>query len=271
MNNKLSYKKVLKEIRIYLIFFLIIILNSCDLGDVERRYIRKGNKIYKKEKFEDADIEYRKALEKKPDLFEGKFNLSDATYKQKKFDETSKLLKDLSKNEKDKQRLGMINHNMGNTHLNKNKIDEAIEAYKESLRKNPTDKETKYNLEYAKWLKKKKEQQDKQGGGQDKKNDQDKNDQSKQDKKDGQDQQNDQNKQNPQDNQEESAENQNQNSEKENQDEQENNAENQKGISKENAERILEAILIDEKEAKEKMDKEKAKKAKLIKRGQKDW
>ncbi|HAH23024.1 MAG TPA: hypothetical protein DCL77_04555, partial [Prolixibacteraceae bacterium] len=117
--------------------------------------------------FNKAEIEYRKAIEKKPEDSKWNFNLADALYKQKKFDESAEKFKDIAEHSSDKIDKSRALHNMGNSMLMNNKLEESIEAYKQALRNNPQDLETKYNLLYAMNMKKK---QDKQ-----KKKDQDKN------------------------------------------------------------------------------------------------
>jgi len=228
-----------------LMIFVLIVNYSCNFSKSEKSLIRKGNKQYDKKSYEEAEIQYRKAIEKKPNTFAGAFNLSDAAYKQQKFKDTHQLINQLKENNKDKKQLGMLYHNQGNTYLSTQKIDQAIEAYKNSLRKNPTDKETKYNLEYARHLKKKMQNQQ-----QNKNQNKDKN------KSDKDKQNQDQNK-----NQQQKAD-----AEEKKQEQQQSQS-----IPKENAERILEALLQDEKKVKEKMEKEKLKKQKVNVRNPKDW
>ena len=62
----------------------------------ERRDIRSGNKFYGKAEYSEAEISYRKALEKQPDSYEANFNLADALYKQKRYDEAAGLNEQLA-------------------------------------------------------------------------------------------------------------------------------------------------------------------------------
>lgn len=213
----------------------------------ERKYIREGNDLFDKQDFEKAEVEYRKAADKKENSFEAAFNTADALYKQKKYEEALKQFSQLAAGEKDKQRLGELYHNIGNTLLAMEKTDESIEAYKESLRNNPTSEATKYNLEFARH-KKQQDQQQNQDKNQDKNQDQnqDQQDQKNQDKQDQhkQDQQNQDKGQNQQD--------------KQKQPQQPKEQEQPGKISKEAAQRLLEALQHDEKQVQEKVQKQKA-------------
>lgn len=239
------------KIAIFAGFALLAVLPS--MAQQERKFIREGNDLFEKQDFEKAEVEYRKAADKKNESFEAAFNMADALYKQKKYDEALQQFSALAKQETDKQRLGEIYHNIGNTLLALQKNEESIEAYKESLRNRPDSEATKYNLEFARH----KQQQEQQ----DKDKDQNKDNQD-QDKKD-QDQK-DQNKDNKDQNKDQDKKDQN------NKDQQ---GQQQQGkISKEDAERLLEALQNDEKQVQEKVQKQKAQEQKAKKmKIEKDW
>ena len=133
----------------FIVFFMLLFAATVVQAQQERKYVREGNELFDKQDFEKAEVEYRKAVDKKEDSFEAAFNIGDALYKQKKYDEALKQFSQLAEKEKDKERLGKIYHNIGNTLLAMQKTGESIEAYKESLRNNPKSEATKYNLEYA--------------------------------------------------------------------------------------------------------------------------
>ncbi len=234
------------------------------LAQKERKFIRKGNGLFEGNEYENSEVEYRKALDKKINSYEAGFNLGDALYKQKKYDEALKQYQALTATEKDPKKLGEIYHNIGNTLLMNRKIDESIEAYKESLRNFPNSKETKYNLEYAKKMKQKEEEKKKkQDQNKDQNKNQDKKDQNKdQDKKD---QNKDQDKKD-QDKKDQKNKPEDQNKKKGNPEEQQNK------ISEQDANRLLEALENDEKKVQEKVQKAKAvaQKAKRTKI-KKDW
>lgn len=241
----------------------------------ERKFIRQGNKYFEEAmkdttkldttQFNNAEIEYRKALDKKPEDAKWQFNLADALYKQMKFDDSAEKFKSIAEHTTNKMDKAKALHNMGNSLLMNKKIDESIAAYEEALRNNPSDLETKYNLLYAKNLKKKQDQQKKK---QDQNKDQDKNkDQKNQDKKD---QNKDKNKQNK-DQQNKNQQNKDQQNQNQNQDQQKQQQQQQQSkISRQNAEQMLQALENNEKKIQEKVKKEEALKAKSRK-VDKDW
>lgn len=256
----------------YRILFLGLICLFCmeAVAQKERKFIRKGNGLFEGNEFENSEVEYRKALDKKLNSYEAGFNLGDALYKQKKYDEALKQFQALTLTEKDPKKMGELYYNIGNTLLMNRKIDESIEAYKQSLRYFPDSKETKYNLEYARKMKEKQEQEEKQKQNQQNKDNKDQQDQKNQDKKD-------QNKEQDQkDQQNKDQQNKDQQNQQQKQDDQQEKKgdpkEQQNKISEQDAQRLLEALENDEKKVQEKVQKEKAKalKAKRTKI-KKDW
>lgn len=269
---------------------LILLMLACALSvsaQQERKFIREGNGLFNGQDFEKAEVEYRKAIDKKALSFEGGFNLGDALYKQKKYEEALQQFSSMAKEEKDKERLGELYHNIGNTLLAMEKTEESIEAYKESLRNRPGSAETKYNLEYAR--NKQQQQQDQDKDNQDNKDNQDQKDQQNKDNQDqnkdqNQDQkdqdQKDQNKdQQDKDQQNKDQQDQNKDQNQDNkdnqdkQDQQQQQPQEQQGkISKEDAARLLEALQNDEKNVQEKVQKQKAQEQKAKKmKIEKDW
>ena len=231
------------------------------IAQQERKFIREGNELFEKQDFEKAEVEYRKAADKKANSFEAAFNMADALYKQKKYDEALEQFSALAKQETDKERLGEIYHNIGNTLLAMEKTDESIEAYKNSLRNRPASEQTKYNLEFARHQQdQNQDQQDQNKDRQDQNKDQQNKDQQDQNK----DQQN-------KDRQDQNKDQQNKNDQ--NKDQQQQHPQQQQGkISKEDAERLLEALQNDEKNVQEKVQKQKAQEQKAKKmKIEKDW
>jgi Ca-activated chloride channel family protein len=221
-------------------FGFLLLLSATLMGQAERKYIRQGNKEYKEEKFDESELLYRRALEKDRESYAGEFNLGDALYKQDKYEDAARNFERLAENEKDPVKLGYLYHNMGNSLLQAKKLEESIEAYKNALRHNPRDEETRHNLAYAQSLLQQQQQQ---------KQNQDKQNQDQQDKQ-NQDQQDKQN----QDQQD-----------KQNQDQQD----QQQQISKEDAERMLQALQQDEQKLQEELQKQKARAQRV--RVLKDW
>lgn len=184
------------------------------LAQKESADLRVGNKLYKAEKFTEAEVAYRKGLIKQPTSFEASYNLGNALFKQKKYPEALEQYKNaLSLNPKEKAKIAAGFHNTGNAFLADNKIQESINAYKLALKNNPKDDETRYNLAYAQAMLKKQQNQD------DDDKDQDKDEQQQQPQK----------KEQPQPPQQQKQQ-----------------------MSKENAQQILDALQQDEKNAQEK-------------------
>ena len=223
------------------IIILSLFLSLIVFGQTDKKQIREGNKLYKNEKFRESEVSYQKALKKDPQSFKANFNLGDALYKQEKYEEAAKQFTDVSSKATDKANSSMVYHNLGNSYLLQNKLDESINAYKNALRTNPKDMATKYNLAYAQLMKKKQEQQQNQDN-------KDKN----------QDQQQ----------QQQQQQNQDQNKEKE-KDQQQQPQQNEQQISKEDAEHMLQALQDDEKNTQEKVKKMQAQSGK--KTIEKDW
>ncbi len=241
------------------------------MAQTERKFIREGNDFFEKQDFEKAEVEYRKASDKRAESFEAAFNMADALYKQKKYEEALSQFTALAKKETDKERLGEIYHNIGNTLLAMQKTDESIEAYKESLRNRPASEPTKYNLEFARQKQQQEQNKDQQNQdkNQDKNQDQDQNQDKENQDKENQNQDKDQGKdQDKKDQQEQNKDQQNQDKK----DQQGQQQEQPSKISKEDAERLLEALQNDEKKVQEKVQKQKVQEQKAKKmKIEKDW
>lgn len=176
----------------------------------------------------DAEVNYRKALEVNPKSTVSMFNLGNTLTQQNKPQEAMEQYVGATKIEKDKSNLAQIYHNMGVIFHSQKDYAKAVEAYKESLRNNPKDDETRYNLALAQ-----KQLQDQQQN-QDQNQDQDKQDQQKEQDK-LQDQQKDQ---------------------QQNQDQQQQPSQPEKKdneMSKENAEQLLNSVMQDEKDVQDKV------------------
>ena len=167
----------------------------------ERKNVREGNKLYETEKFTEAEIAYRKSLEVNPRSSEGTYNLGNALYKQKKFPEAAEQYQLIAgqgekmiETPEGKARLAEIYHNVGNIGMQNKEYAKSVEAYKQSLRLNPKDDETRYNLALAQKLLQDQQNQQNEDQNQDQNQDQDQNkdeqenQQDKQDQKDQKDQ-----------------------------------------------------------------------------------
>lgn len=227
------------------ITFLFLLSTGCAFAQkTERDYLRSGNKLYNDSLFIKAEVDYRKALELNPKSTDAMFNLGNSLLMQQKAKEAMEQFESASKIEKDKEKLAQIYHNMGVILQSSQQYPQCIEAYKQSLRNNPKDDETRYNLALAQKLLKDQQQNQNQN--------QDQQDQ-KQDQKDDnkQDQNKDQQDQDKKDQQQ-------QNQQQQNKDE----------MSKENAQQLLNAVMQDEKNVQDKVKKQLQIRGKKL---DKDW
>ncbi len=222
----------------------------------ERPLIRDGNRSYKDSKFPGAEVNYRKALEKNNDLVPGTFDLGDALYKQGRYGEAAGQYGASAQKLKDPSLKAQALHNLGNALLKEQKLPESIGAYKAALKVNPNDADTKYNLEYAKALLQRQQQQQQQNKDQ-KKDDKKKQDQQKQDQ-----QKKDEQKQDQQKNDEQKEKDQ-----KNDQQQKQQAQQKKQQISKEDAERILEALKNEEKNVQKKLHRKVPARVKV----EKDW
>jgi Tfp pilus assembly protein PilF len=232
------------------IFFLVILPRSSTAQTV-RSHVSEGNRVYEKGRYTDAEVEYKKALEKDPKSKESQFNLGNSYYKQQRFDEALREYGNSGVAMKSPEERAKTYYNLGNSLYRSNKFQEAVEAYKHSLKLNPNDDDTRYNLQMARAKLKQQEQQKQQ------KKDQ------KQDQQ--QDQKKDQQQQNQQQKQDQNQQQQKQEQAKRDQTQQQTQKKNQ--MPKQEADRILEALRNNEKEIQKNLRKREAVRVKV----EKDW
>ena len=125
----------------------------------------KGNYHYNKEGYTKAEIDYRRGLEENKNSYEAHYNLGDALYKQDKFQdalEQFETAEQMLNAEKDKERYARVKHNIGNCHYALQQYGDAVSAYQESLRANPKDDDTRYNLVKAMQMLQQQQQQQQQ-------------------------------------------------------------------------------------------------------------
>lgn len=117
----------------------------------ERKHVRKGNSLYEEQRMEEAQKEYRTALQKDAASVEGKFNLGDSQYAMGDFESAENTFRELSEypNLADNVKAKTL-YNLGNAQFQQQKLEEALESYKSSLRLNPKDMEAKFNYAYTK-------------------------------------------------------------------------------------------------------------------------
>ena len=203
---------------------LLLVVASASAQLTDRQYIRQGNKQFRSGDYANAEVSYRKAIEKNAKNAQAAFNLGNALMAQKKDSAAVEQFEGAARLETNPLRKAQAYHNMGVICQTHKMYGEAIEAYKNALRLNPKDDETRYNLVLCKHQKQKQDQQqqNQQGGDNDKKQDDKQKDQ----------QQPDQQKDKQDDKQQEQPKPQ---------------------MSKDNAEQLLNAAIQNEKQTQEKM------------------
>jgi Ca-activated chloride channel family protein len=149
----------MKNLLLIFSFLLIsLAMNAQEVNDL----ILKGNELYKQQKFAEAEKEFLKALEKEPSNQTVINNLASAQYRQKKNEEARKEFGKLTIGEKtETSTKSTAFYNIGAVLSKEKKLEESIEVYKQSLRLDPADKQTRENLQKALIELKKKQQPDK--------------------------------------------------------------------------------------------------------------
>ena len=198
-------------------------------AQTDRQYIREGNKQFRVGQYDKAEVSYRKAVEKNPKNPQAAYNLCNALMAQKKDSAAVQQFEQATRIETNPLRKAAAYHTMGVICQTHKMYGEAIEAYKNALRLNPNDDETRYNLVLCKKQKQKQDQNQQQN--QNNKDDQKKDNQKKDDQKD-------QNKDKKDDKQQQQQKPQ---------------------MSKDNAEQLLNAAIQNEKMTQDKMKKQQQK------------
>lgn len=218
---------------------MLLAVASASFAQNDRDYIRRGNRLYRAKKFNKAEVEYRKAVAANSENPQAVYNLGCAMMMIQKDSVAVTYFERASQLEQNKLRRAKSNHNIGVILQNHKMYDKAIEAYKNALRDNPNDNETRYNLALCKKLLKK------QPKDKDRKKD-NKNKDKKQNKQD-----NDRNNDKKDDN----------NKQKE--------QPRKEHMSKDNAEQLLNAAMQDEKQTQQRLQK--AMQRPRRNRSQKNW
>ena len=172
-----------KKKQVATIFLLLMAMTAA--AQTDRQYIRQGNKQYRMGDFANAEVSYRKALEKNKRNSQAMYNLGNALMAQNQDSAAIMQFNEAAKAEQNTLRKSKAFHNVGFICQRHQMYGDAIEAYKQSLRLNPKDDETRYNLALCKHLQKKQppqQQQQQQNKDNEDKNGKDKKDQQQQDK-----------------------------------------------------------------------------------------
>ncbi len=109
----------------------------------EKKFIRNGNNLYENKNFSEAEKNYTRGLNKNKDSYKSSFNLGDAYYKQGKNEEAASQFQSLTHRATSKDTLSKAYHNLGNALVKSKKYQEAVDAYKNALKNNPDDEDTR--------------------------------------------------------------------------------------------------------------------------------
>ena len=279
--------------RKYIIFIIVSLVMMVYVTPVlaqsknDRWHIRQGNRLFRQGRVDDAATEYLKAVEidsLNPQALYNRgrailqkgiklFPHEQAEYKSLQdnarnevdslFQQASIFFVKAAKIENNPIRRAMSWHNIGWALQKQEKLQDAVEAYKEALRNNPHDEETRYNLALCQWQLKK--QQDKNDDQQNQNNQQDN-----KDKNQNQDQQQNQDKNKDQQQNQDKQNNQDNNQDKDKQQNQQGGGQqNQPQMSEQNMQRMLDAVNRKEQETQEKL--ERAKSARQTRTLDKNW
>lgn len=214
--------KMRKIIEYIILAFALLLASISAAAQADRREVRSGNRQFRKENFTRAEIDYRKALVKDSSSFAASYDLANSLYRQNNFEEAGKTLEKVKDIAPMSPNSSDYYYNLGNVACQKKDWQAAVDAYKQSLLRNPADMDAKENYIYAKLMLK-----NQGGGGKDKNNQ----------------------------NQDQDQQNQNQNQDQQNQQQ---GQQGQGKISPQQAQQMLSAIQAKEKETQDKVNKEKA-------------
>ncbi len=159
------------EIKILILSLLFIGTGSL-YAQQSNKLINKGNEYYRQKEYDKAKSAYEKALANEPGSTIAAFNMGNALFREKKFDEAARTFDETIQKTKDKTLESQLYYNKGVALTQQKQLEQSIEAYKQSLRLNPSDSLARDNLQRALNEKKQQEQQQQQQQNkkQDKKN-----------------------------------------------------------------------------------------------------
>ena len=237
----------------------------------ERGLVRKGNRQFGRERYERSVDSYTRALEAAPGCFEAGYNLSNALFRSERYDKAEQTLKNfVTDSTRTAKERADAYYNLGNTQFMQQKLQEALESYRNSLRLNPEDMEAKYNYAYTKKLLEQQQQQqqnqenqENQDNKEQQQNQQGQNDQNNQDSQENQDKNKDNQEQNDQNNKPD----QDQNGKPDKEEQGEGQQQPQGGISPQERGAMLEAIQAQEDKTQEKVKEKQG----VVVFGNKNW
>ncbi|MBR6963552.1 MAG: VWA domain-containing protein [Prevotella sp.] len=189
LKNVRLFKQRTRSAKTTLLLMLFLMMGMSASAQSDRQSIRQGNRQFRAQEFAKSEVEYRKAVAKNPHNAQAVYNLGCALMAQQKDSAAVVQFQNAGKMETVKMRKAMAYHNIGVICQQHQMYGEAIEAYKEALRNNPKDDETRYNLALCKRQQKNQPQNKDQNKEKEKKEEQNKEQQNKEQQKKEQQQQ----------------------------------------------------------------------------------
>ena len=165
-----------------LITYLFVFVSVVAFGQTDRDWVRSGNENYHIDSLNQAVLDYEKAIELNPQMEEAKFNLGDAQYRAGKFADAAKTFNELGAASSSKEMRTNAHFNEGNSLMQAQKFEEAMGAFKNSMKADPANNKARYNYEFARKMLKEQQKQEQENKDDQNKDDQNKDDQNKDDK-----------------------------------------------------------------------------------------
>lgn len=188
-------KNTMKKI----ITLLLVLISIATKAQEKDKFLPKGNEEFAEKKYADAEANYRISQSKFKKKAVSSYNLGTSIYKQNQHSEAKYHFAKAIQDAKTKPEKHKAFHNLGNVLMKEKEYQGAVEAYKNALRNNPNDEETRYNYALAKKMlkdnpppekpkeNKKDQEKDKKEEKKEPEKDNDKNKDKNKDKKDGND------------------------------------------------------------------------------------
>ena len=246
------------------VLYIILFLCSCvNFAQENSASLAEGNKNFKNKEYENAEAEYRIAAAKNSKKGVASYNLGTSIYKQNQTLESRKYFNNALLNAKTKDEKFRAHHNLGNINFKAKDYGAAIDNYKNALRNNPNDNQTRYNLALAQKMFKEKPPQTNDGKGENKdKAPQQKENQNKDKDKNEKDRDKQKDKEQDKDNNDKSKQDQNPEQKGKN------NNQNPQSTKKSDLDNMLDAVNNEEQKVQEKVN---GKKVKIPVKTDKDW
>jgi Ca-activated chloride channel homolog len=155
-------KEKLPKARIFISFLFALLAVSVSRAQTTDALIRRGNRFYNKQDYDQSLTNYERALKKSPGNPDAHFNQGDARYRKNDYEKAAASYDDVLQSKADENTRQGAYYNKGVAMIRQKKLEESIDAWKNALRLNPADSEARENLVKALLEKKKQDQQEQQ-------------------------------------------------------------------------------------------------------------